>query len=166
MPRSRRSGRSLGLIRTFNYLAFMPLASRAPMYVRLLWALLRDERIPTSQKAVLGLAAGYLASPIDVVPDFIPFLGAVDDLVVAVLAIDVFLESVPEALLDETLLELGIERELLERDRAQIRRMVPRPIRRLAQRVPGAIEGVAELIRSSGIESRLRTWIMKEERSA
>jgi uncharacterized membrane protein YkvA (DUF1232 family) len=154
------------LIRTLNYLAFMPLASRAPTYVRLLWTLLRDERIPTSQKAVLGLAAGYLASPIDVIPDFIPFLGAMDDLVVVVLAIDVFLESVPPALLDETLLELGIDRDLLERDRAQIRRMVPRPIRRLAQRVPGAIEGVADVIRSSGIEGRLRSWINKEERSA
>ncbi|MGH2406911.1 MAG: YkvA family protein [Candidatus Limnocylindrales bacterium] len=166
MARSTRSGRSLGLIRTLNYLAFMPLASRAPTYIRLLWALVRDERIPTSKKAVLGLAVGYLASPIDVVPDFVPFLGAVDDLVVAVLAIDVFLEAVPEALLDETLQELGIERELLERDRAQIRRMVPRPIRRVAQRLPDAIEGVADLIRSSGIESRLRTWINKEEGSA
>jgi uncharacterized membrane protein YkvA (DUF1232 family) len=166
MARSRRSGRSPGLIRTLNYLAFMPLASRAPTYGRLLWSLLRDQRIPTAQKAILGLAAGYLASPIDLVPDFVPLLGAIDDLVVAVLAIDIFLEGVPEALLDETLLELRIERDVLERDRAQIRRMVPRPIRRLAQRVPGAIEGIAELIRSSGGERRLRAWIMKEERSA
>jgi len=141
----------------------MPLASRAPTYGRLLWSLLRDERIPRTRKAVLALAVGYLASPIDLVPDFVPLLGALDDLVVAVLAIDVFLEGVPEALLDETLLELGIERDVLERDRAQIRRMVPRPVRRLAQRVPGAVEGVAELIRSSGAERRLRSWIVKEE---
>ncbi len=166
MPRSRRSGRSHGLIRTLNYLAFMPLASRVPTYGRLLWALLRDERIPTTKKAILGLAVGYLASPIDIVPDFVPLLGAIDDLVVAVLAIDIFLEGVPEGLLDETLAGLGIERDVLEKDRAQVRRMVPRPIRRLAQRVPGAIEGVAELIRSSGAEGRLRTWILKEERPA
>jgi uncharacterized membrane protein YkvA (DUF1232 family) len=166
MPRSRRAGRSFGLIRTLNYLAFMPLASRAPTYGRLLWALLRDQRIPTAQKAVLGLAAGYLASPIDLVPDFVPLLGALDDLVIAVLAIDIFLEGVPEALLSETLLELGIEPGVLERDRAQIRRIVPRPVRRLAQRVPGAIEGVADLIRSSAVERRVRTWIMKEERPA
>ena len=166
MPRSRRAGPARGLFRTLNYLAFVPLASRAPMYGRLLWSLLRDERIPTARKAILGLAAGYLASPIDLVPDFVPVLGALDDLAVAILAIDLFLESVPDALLEEKLVELGIDRSALERDMSQVRRLVPRPVRRLVQRLPDLVDGVGTLVQRSGVERRLRTWILKEERSA
>jgi uncharacterized membrane protein YkvA (DUF1232 family) len=166
MPRSRRAGPARGLFRTLNYLAFVPLAARAPMYGRLIWSLLRDERIPRAQKAILGLAAGYLASPIDLVPDFVPVLGALDDLAIAVLAIDIFLEGVPEALLQEKLVELDIDRSALERDLGQVRRIVPRPVRRLAGRLPGLIDDVGLLVQRSGVERRLRTWILKEERTA
>ena len=166
MPRPRRSGRSAGLLRTLRYAAFLPLASRAPMYGRLLWSLLRDERIPTSQKAILGLAAGYLASPLDLVPEFLPIIGALDDLAVAILAVDLFLERVPDALLEEKLLELGIERAALERDLGQVRRFVPRPIRRAVQRLPDLIEDVGRVISDTGAARRWREWISKEERTA
>lgn len=165
MPRSKRSRGPLGLVRTLNYLAFMPLASRMPMYGRLILALLRDERIPTSQKAVLGLAVGYLALPIDLIPEVIPILGALDDVAVAVLAIDVFLERVPRPLLDEKLAELEIDRAELDKDLAQVRRLVPSPIRKAAMRLPEALASAGSLIERSGLERRLRSWI-KEERPA
>jgi uncharacterized membrane protein YkvA (DUF1232 family) len=163
MPRSKRSRGPLGLVRTLNYLAFMPLASRMPMYGRLILALLRDERIPASQKAVLGLAVGYLALPIDLIPETIPIVGALDDVAVAVLAVDIFLERVPRALLDEKLAELAIDRNELDRDLAQVRRLVPSPIRRAAMRLPEAIEGVGSLIERTGIDRRLRSWIKEEQ---
>jgi uncharacterized membrane protein YkvA (DUF1232 family) len=163
MPRSKRSRGPLGLVRTLNYLAFMPLASRMPMYGRLILALLRDERIPASQKAVLGLAVGYLALPIDLIPETIPIVGALDDVAVAVLAVDIFLERVPRALLDEKLAELDIDRGELDKDLAQVRRLVPSPIRRAAMRLPEAIEGVGSLIERTGIDRRLRSWIKEEQ---
>jgi uncharacterized membrane protein YkvA (DUF1232 family) len=43
--------------------------------------LLRDPRVPRSRKVALALLAVYLASPIDLVPDFIPVAGALDDAV-------------------------------------------------------------------------------------
>jgi uncharacterized membrane protein YkvA (DUF1232 family) len=45
--------------------------------------LLRDERVPRSAKLWLGFAALWLASPIDLIPEFIPVLGPLDDAVVA-----------------------------------------------------------------------------------
>jgi len=163
MPRSKRSRGPLGLVRTLNYLAFMPLASRMPTYGRLILALLRDERIPASQKAVLGLAVGYLALPIDLIPEAIPIVGALDDVAVAVLAVDIFLERVPRALLDEKLTELDIDRGELDKDLAQVRRLVPSPIRRAAMRLPEAIEGVGSLIERTGLDRRLRSWIKEEQ---
>ena len=74
MPSRSRSPRRRGFIRAFNYLAFMPLASRAPTYGRLLAALLGDARVPWTHKAILGLAVGYVLSPVDLVPDFVPVL--------------------------------------------------------------------------------------------
>ncbi len=66
------------------------------MYARLLWALASDPRVPVTRKALLGLAGAYIVSPFDLVPERVPFFGAVDDVVVMVLAIDVFLEGLPE----------------------------------------------------------------------
>ena len=155
MARPRRSSSSR-LFRTLNYLALIPLAARAPAYVRLVLALLRDDRVGAARKGVLGLAAAYMLLPIDLVPDAIPLVGAIDDLVIGVLALEIFLEGVPHELLDEKLAELDIERSAFERDRAQVRRLAPRPLRQLAVRVPDAMRAIGSLARQSGPEGRLR----------
>jgi uncharacterized membrane protein YkvA (DUF1232 family) len=54
---------------------------------RLLWSLLRDERVPVRGKIVAGAAAAYAISPIDLVPDFVPGRGYIDDVVVVVTAL-------------------------------------------------------------------------------
>lgn len=115
---------------------FVPLASRAPMYGRLLLELLRDARVPLRSKAVLGAAAAYIASPIDLIPDFIPFISRVDDAAVLVLAVDYFLETVPRELVMEKMHDLGIDGRELERDLESARRAVPRPIRMAIRRLP------------------------------
>ena len=51
-----------------------------PRLVRLLSRLLRDPRVSSADKILIGAVAVYVASPLDIVPDFIPFLGQVDDL--------------------------------------------------------------------------------------
>lgn len=163
MPGSRRSAGRGGLFRTLNLLAFLPLASRAPTYGRLLLALVQDERVPTARKALLAAALGYVALPVDLVPDWLPVVGSLDDVAVTVLAIDAFLEAVPHELLDEKLSVLGIDRRALDRDLAQVRRVVPRSVRRLAGLLPGAFDQAAGLVRRSGIGHELRTWILKEE---
>jgi uncharacterized membrane protein YkvA (DUF1232 family) len=46
--------------------------------------LLRDPRVPRRAKAALVFAVPYLASPIDLIPDFIPVLGQLDDALVVI----------------------------------------------------------------------------------
>ncbi len=151
-----RPGRSASsrFFRTLNYVALLPLAARVPAYARLVLALVRDERVSLTRKAVLGLGATYLLAPVDVVPDVIPVLGAVDDLVIGVLALEVFLEGVPHELLDEKLAELEIERSAFERDREQVRRLVPRLLRQVAIRIPAALQAVGEFAREGVLTRR------------
>ena len=68
----------------------------APRLVKLVYRLLKDERVPRRSKAVLLVVAGYLVSPIDVIPDMIPGVGQFDDLLVAAFALDQILNRVPE----------------------------------------------------------------------
>jgi uncharacterized membrane protein YkvA (DUF1232 family) len=54
-----------------------------PNLVRLFRGLLGDERVPRSSKVLLLLGAVWLASPIDLIPEFLPGIGPIDDAVVA-----------------------------------------------------------------------------------
>ena len=73
----------------------------APRLVKLVFRLMRDPRIPSRSKAVLFILAGYLASPIDVIPDFIAGIGYVDDLIIAAFALDHILNRVPDEIVRE-----------------------------------------------------------------
>ena len=63
------------------------LALLLPNLIRLFGGLLRDARVPLRAKIVLAVASVWLASPIDLIPDFIPILGPVDDLIVSVIVL-------------------------------------------------------------------------------
>ena len=58
-----------------------------PHYLRLLWGLARDPRVAVVDKLLVVGAAIYIVSPIDIIPDFIPFFGQVDDLYLLVIAL-------------------------------------------------------------------------------
>src|SRR4051794_5727535 len=154
MARSRKRGSRV--LRVLNVLPFLPLAGRAPSYARLLWALATDPRVPPSRKALLAIAGGYIVAPFDLVPDAVPFIGAIDDVAVMVLAIDVFLEGLPRELLNEKLADLGMSPNELDKDLARVRRIVPRPLRQLMLRVPDAIDGLAEFVADTGLDRRVR----------
>jgi len=55
------------------------LARLLPDIGRLLARLMRDPRVPWHGKAVAAGAAAYALSPIDLIPDFVPILGTLDD---------------------------------------------------------------------------------------
>ena len=58
-----------------------------PAYLRLLGGLLTDSRVSAMDKLLVAGAMAYIALPMDLIPDFIPFLGEVDDVFILVLAL-------------------------------------------------------------------------------
>ena len=161
--RKAKRGHGSALGRALGMLAFLPLASRAPLYARLMLALVTDQRMPPSRKALLAAAGGYILVGRDLVPDQVPLLGGLDDLVIVILAVDLFMDGVPEELLAEKLSDLGIDRPSFDDDMARIRRLTPGPVRKSIRRIPGVIAQVGEAVDNSGIGPRVRSWISKEE---
>ena len=160
---SKRSTGRASVARMLSLLAFLPIASRVPDYARLIGALVLDERMPADRKVMLGAAAGYLVIGRDIVPDDVPLIGGLDDLVVVVLAVDLFLDGVPPELLEEKLDDLAIDRASFDRDIAQIRRLTPGPVRRTIRRIPGLVSAAGRAIDRSGVVPRTRAWITKED---
>jgi uncharacterized membrane protein YkvA (DUF1232 family) len=58
-----------------------------PNYVRLLFGLLSDRRVAAVDKLLVAAAVAYILAPVDLIPDFIPFLGEVDDVFLLVTAL-------------------------------------------------------------------------------
>jgi uncharacterized membrane protein YkvA (DUF1232 family) len=72
-----------------------------PECLLLLKRLLGDPRVPRRRKAVGALAVAYLAIPFDLIPDFIPVVGLLDDAIVVGLALRVLLRGSDAAVLRE-----------------------------------------------------------------
>jgi uncharacterized membrane protein YkvA (DUF1232 family) len=149
-------GRLLGI------LTFLPLAGRAPLYARLIWALLLDDRVPNSRKALLGVAFGYVVLGRDIVPDSVPLIGGLDDLVVVAIAVDLFLDGVDDAILAEKLVLMGIPRSAYEEDVARIRRMLPGPVRRTIRRIPEALEVAGQAVGQANVGPRVRALFERD----
>ena len=58
-----------------------------PNFLRVLYGLLTDSRVNNIDKLVVAGAIAYILMPIDLIPDFIPFIGEVDDVFLMILAI-------------------------------------------------------------------------------
>ena len=69
--------------------------------VRVYRLVLRHERTPILAKLLLALAVGYVLMPFDLIPDFIPILGHLDDLVIVPGLVILALKMVPPEVVDE-----------------------------------------------------------------
>ena len=61
----------------------------------------RDDRVPILAKIIIGLVVAYAVSPIDLIPDFIPFIGYLDDLLLLPLGIWLAIRLVPQEVWQE-----------------------------------------------------------------
>ena len=92
----------------------------------------RDSRTPWHAKMMAGVVAAYALSPIDLIPDFIPVIGYLDDLVIVPLGIWIVVRLVPQ--------------DLMQEFRAEAERMSARPASRV-----GALIIVALWIAAAGL---------------
>ena len=86
-----------------------------PRRGKLAYCLLRDDRIPTAPKAVLGAALAVIASPLDF-PAWVPVLGELDMLALAILAVDTFVAACPEDIRREHEAALQAKSSVWDRD--------------------------------------------------
>jgi uncharacterized membrane protein YkvA (DUF1232 family) len=77
------------------------LAGFIPDCIVLCGRLLRDPRVPRRKKALLVALAGYLALPFDLIPDFIPVAGQLDDVVIVALILRSLLRGGGQSLVRE-----------------------------------------------------------------
>ena len=85
--RARSRGRGARAPRTGARRTLIGTITQIPAYLRLMGGLLTDPRVSALDKLLLGVAIAYVVAPIDLIPDFIPFLGQVDDVFIVVLAL-------------------------------------------------------------------------------
>ena len=74
-------------------------ANRLRREVAVLAVAVRDPRVPWPARLVAGLTVAYALSPIDLIPDVIPVLGLLDDLILVPLGLWLALRLVPEAVM-------------------------------------------------------------------
>lgn len=113
---------------------FRQAATALPNLIMLIARLLRDPRVPARYRAAAMVAVGYVASPVDVIPDFIPLLGQADDILVVAFALHLLMRGAgPEVVAehwdgDEEVLD--VVEGILEWAAG----LLPRPMRLLAER--------------------------------
>ena len=107
-----------------------------PNLVKLIGRLVKDPRVPRRSKIALGLAAAYVVSPIDLIPEVVPVLGWADDLLLMMLAIDSLIERAGADLVEEhwdgPVDLLGLVREVIAASRMVLPRRITSVIDRLA----------------------------------
>ena len=78
-----------------------------PNFARLYWRLFRDRRVPILPKALLVLTLVYVVSPLDLVPDFVPVIGEMDDVVVVLAGLWLFVRLCPPEVVRETVHDIA-----------------------------------------------------------
>jgi len=131
-----------------KYQKIVEYALMVPDIIALLWRLFKDNRVNFKAKMMVGGMLMYVVSPIDVIPDFIPFIGHIDDVAIAFFGLNAIINEVPEEIIlenwqgeDNIIL---IVREAV----SYISKMVG------SQNVPKLIDAVKRIIRSGNERSK------------
>ncbi|HVE35750.1 MAG TPA: DUF1232 domain-containing protein [Gemmatimonadaceae bacterium] len=85
--RRAKESAAAGAPRTGAKRTVMYYIRQLPQYVRLLGGLITDPRVALVDKLFVFGAIAYIVMPIDLIPDFIPFFGEIDDVYLLVLAL-------------------------------------------------------------------------------
>ena len=84
-----------------KYDKYLEYAFILPDVAALLYRLFRDKRVPIKTKIIVGFVIGYLTSPLDILPDFIPLIGKIDDLALCFFALNKIINEIPIYIIEE-----------------------------------------------------------------
>ena len=76
-------------------------AKRLKTEVYALYLAMKDSRVPWFAEVLMALIIGYAISPIDLIPDFIPVLGQIDDLIIVPAGIALVIKMIPKNVMKE-----------------------------------------------------------------
>ena len=93
--------RVTGLLRSVGLRRFVQIVAHLPSFAKLFFRLAKDPRVGFKPKLVLVACAAYFVLPTDLIPDFIPIAGQMDDLVVIFLGLKLFLWLCPKEVVQE-----------------------------------------------------------------
>jgi uncharacterized membrane protein YkvA (DUF1232 family) len=102
-----------------------------PNFLKLLYRLFKDSRAPLAEKALLAGTIIYVVSPLDFIPDLLPFIGQVDDLYLVALVVLRLLSRTNEEVLREHWDGDGDLVALVGRIEKAARYILPRRIRQI-----------------------------------
>lgn len=108
-----------------------------PNLVKLVARLLKDPRVPRRAKITLGIAAAYVASPIDLIPEIIPVIGWADDVLIIMFALDALIDRAGEEVVEELWDGPGDLLSLVRDIVGLSRNLVPRRLSQLIDRLNG-----------------------------
>ena len=90
---------------------FLQVLRHLPNFARLYWRLFRDRRVSILPKALLVLTLVYVISPFDLIPDFIPVIGEMDDLAVVLSGLWLFIRLCPPEVVREIVHDVATRAE-------------------------------------------------------
>jgi len=82
-----------------------------PNFARLYWRLFRDRRVSILPKGLLVLTLVYVISPFDVIPDFLPVIGEMDDVAVVLSGLWLFIRLCPPEVVREMVHDIAARAE-------------------------------------------------------
>jgi uncharacterized membrane protein YkvA (DUF1232 family) len=139
---------------------FKTSARRLPRYGRLAANMLRDDRVPPEARGALVVGGAYVISPIDLIPGFIPVLGQLDDLLVALLGLRFALAQSPPEVREEHLERAGLRDEDFAEDLRTVRDTTVYLLKAGARRTAHGVERMAR-----SVAGRLRRMTARGDRA-
>ena len=96
------------------------LLPRIIRFVRLVWRLTCDKRVPLALRALVPLAILYVLSPVDLIRDRLPVVGRLDDLIVFTMAVFLLFKLAPRHVVDEHLGRPRVSNRPEDRDSSKV----------------------------------------------
>ncbi|HKK21312.1 MAG TPA: YkvA family protein [candidate division Zixibacteria bacterium] len=97
--------------------SFTGLTARLRKRVHALYLAARDPRVPWTSKLVIGVVVAYALSPIDLIPDFIPVIGYIDDIIILPIGIWLAVKLIPRHVWQDCLDRAAMLQDDLPRNR-------------------------------------------------